>query len=158
MLDLILSRNVVVGNARGGASRGDNPPVFRVSFSLEPDEARQVQDPRDTRGLILTGKWLQDYATLIRLQPEYEAAIAAYKTQATLHEQVESAYADALVVKDKKDTVLKEMLTAQENRAILYKTMADIERESWLDRFFHKIAFPAGVTIGLFVGSYVARH
>jgi hypothetical protein len=157
-LDLILPQPRVLGAPRGARDTPASPATFRVSFPLESNEARRIQDPNNTDGLILTGTKLTDYAKLLLLEPEYELTLASYRQQTQLHEQLVSVYADALQVKDKKVAVLLELVTAHEQRAKLYKTMADIQRESWLDRFFHKIAFPAGITIGVFVGSMVARN
>ena len=154
VFDVIRARHAAVGTARGV---NDNPIIERVILTLKPDEARRVQDPNNTDGLILTGKWLQDYARLIRLEPEYESVLASYQEQARLHEQLDTVLTAALNVKDKKVAVLQEMVAAQERRGDLYKTMAEIEQESWLDKFFHKIAFPAGITVGLLVGALVAN-
>lgn len=153
-LEVVLGQRAALPGARGVRDATPTP----ITFTLERDVVQQVRDPSGTDGVILTGTWIIKYARLIRLEPEYERTLAAYREQAELHKQLEEALEGALAVKDKKTQILDEMVTAEKRRGDLYKTLAEIQQDSWLERIWHKIAFPAGVTIGVFAGALIANN
>jgi len=156
-LDLITSRPGATPRPRSrGAAPGAAEPAL-IELALTPDATMRVRDPNNTAGLILTGKWISDYARLIKLEPEYEKTLAGYRSQAELQKQLMAEMEGALEVKDKKIEVLSEMREALQKRGDLYKDLYAINRDSFFEKALRKLAFPAGVTVGLIVGAAIAK-
>ncbi|HEY5564686.1 MAG TPA: hypothetical protein VIL33_03785, partial [Rhodothermia bacterium] len=128
-----------------------------VSLTLPEDGTLTIQDELGALGVVLTGKWIEDYARLIKLQPEYERTLAAYREQAELFDQLVAHHEAALLVKDEKVVLLEELVQKQEERGDLYKDLADVRRGSWFTRFAREVAFEAGVVVGLVAGVIVAK-
>ena len=139
-----------------GPSR-DAGGFFAVDFTLEPDSSLRVKDSNGTVGLVLTGKWISDYARHVKLVPEYERLLEAHRKQAELNGQLVSELEGALEIKDQKIGVLVEIRDAERARADLYKTIAEVKGESLLEKIWKKLAFPAGLAIGVAVGVVVAQ-
>lgn len=128
------------------------PEVLSLDFILTPDATMRVRDNNNALGLILTGKWISDYARLIKLEPEYQKTLAGYRSQAELHQQLIAEFEGVIGVKDKKIEALNEMRTALQERGDLYKKLADVKGESFLERVMKKLAFPAGIAVGFVAG------
>lgn len=157
-LDLITSRPGAMPRPRSrGAATGATAEPAPIELALMPDATMRVRDPNNTTGLILTGKWISDYARLIKLEPEYEKTLAGYRSQAELQKQLVAEMEGALEVKDKKIEVLAEMRDALQKRGDLYKDLYAINRDSFFEKALRKLAFPAGVTVGLVVGAAIAK-
>jgi len=153
-LDLITSRP---GAAPRPRTRGAAAEPALIELALTPDATMRVRDPNNTTGLILTGKWISDYARLIKLEPEFEKTLAGYRSQAELQKQLMAEMEGALEVKDRKIEVFAEMRDALQKRGDLYKELYAINRDSFLEKALRKLAFPAGVTVGLIVGAAIAN-
>jgi len=147
------------GVDRGPTTTRDVPEApIPVSLTLPEDGTLTIQDELGALGIVLTGKWIEDYARLIKLQPEYERTLAAYREQAELFDQLVARHEAALLVKDEKVVLLEELVQKQEERGNLYKDLADVRRGSWFMRFAREIAFEAGVVVGLVAGVIVAKN
>jgi len=158
LIETITSRPGAVPQVR---ARGERAALAtgpaHVDLSLMPDATTRVVDDNGTLGLVLTGKWITDYARLIKLAPEYEKTLAGYRSQAELQKQLTAELEGVIGVKDKKIEVLNEMRDALQKRGDLYKDLADAERDSIFEKALHKLAFPAGIALGLVVGAAVAK-
>lgn len=147
------------GVDRGPTTTRDVPEApIPVSLTLPEDGTLTIQDEIGALGIVLTGKWIEDYARLIKLQPEYERTLAAYREQAELFDQLVARHEAALQVKDQKVVLLEELVQKQEERGNLYKELADVRRGSWFTRFAREVAFEAGVVVGLVAGVIVAKN
>jgi len=129
-----------------------------VGFELPEDGTLTIQDSVGEAGVVLTGKWIEDYARLIKLQPEYERTLAAYREQADLYDQLVARHEAALKVKDEKVALMEELAQKQEERGDLYKELADTRRGNWFQRLAREWSFEAGVVVGLVAGVLVARN
>ncbi len=134
------------------------PELPLINLTLNPDATMRVKDASNTMGLILTGKWITDYARLIKLEPEYEKTLASYRSQAELQVQLVTELEGVIGIKDKKIEILDEMQAAQARRGDLYKTMAEVNRVPWYEKVFHKLAFPVGLTLGTYLGVKIANN
>ena len=141
---------------RGGSTAMAAGPAL-VNLTLAPDATMRIVDEEGTRGLILTGKWITDYARLIKLAPEYEKTLAGYRSQAELQKQLTAELEGVIGVKDKKIEVLGEMRDALQKRGDLYKEIADAKGENVFEKVLKKLAFPAGLAIGLAVGASLSN-
>lgn len=126
--------------------------VLSLDFILTPDATMRVRDSNNTLGLILTGKWISDYARLIKLEPEYQKTLASYRSQADLQKQLVTELEGVIGVKDKKVETLNEVRTALQERGDIYKRLAEVKGESFLERIMRKLAFPAGIAVGFVAG------
>ncbi len=158
-MELIISRNPDMRRVRTrdlSAMSATTPP--RINLELEPDATMRVRDANETTGLILTGKWIIDYAKMIKLVPEYEKTLASYKSQTGIQQQLITELEGIIGVKDKKIEILSEIAESQKQRAELFKTMAEIEKDPWYQKMLRKIAFPLGLTIGAYLGVKIADN
>ncbi|HUF08596.1 MAG TPA: hypothetical protein VMO47_04700 [Rhodothermales bacterium] len=147
------------GVDRGPTTTRDVPEApIPVLLTLPEDGTLTIQDELGALGVVLTGKWIEDYARLIKLQPEYERTLAAYREQAELFDQLVARHEAALHLKDEKVVLLEELVQKQEERGDLYKDLAEVRRGSWFTRFAREIAFEAGVVVGLVAGVIVAKN
>ena len=131
--------------------------ALTVAFDLPPDATFQVTDTAGTVGVVLTGTWITDYARLIRLVPEYENTLESYRSQAALYEQLIDEYKGTLDIKNQALAVQEELSQKQKERGDLYQEIAKIHRGTWLERALRKVAFPAGLAVGLIAGVIAAR-
>jgi hypothetical protein len=131
---------------------------FTFATSLfQPDAAVSVLDAQSTRGLLLTGKWIVDYAKMIKLSPEYEKTLESYRTAFEIQKQLTTGLEGVIDIKDKKIGVLQEMNGALQRRGDLYKDLSEVNQDSWFEKVLHKIAFPAGLAVGVVVGVVIAK-
>ncbi len=132
--------------------------VPMINIELQPDATTRVIDRNEMTGLILTGKWIVDYAKMIRLMPEYEKTLASYKSQAEIKQQMITELEGIIVLKDKKIEILNEIDDSRKARGDLYKNIAEIQETPWHEKLFRKIAFPLGLTIGAYLGVKIAQN
>jgi hypothetical protein len=157
-IDIVFSRSATVSRPRiRGIAALSASAVPIIDLELQPDATMRVIDRNELTGLILTGKWIVDYARMIKLVPEYEKTLASYKSQAEIQQQLVNELEGVIGVKDKKIETLVEIADSQQRRGDLYKTMAEIERVPWYEKLFRKIAFPLGLTIGAYLGVKIAE-
>ena len=129
-----------------------------INIALRPDATMRVRDTNNNIGLILTGKWIKDYARMIKIVPEYEKTLASYRSQADVHKQLIAELEGMIGVKDKKINILEEMQTAQKDRANLYKLMAEAKSTPWYEKIWNKLAFPVGLAAGTYLGVKIANN
>lgn len=140
---------------RGTRSRGArtlNTSYLEVSIGLPENDTQRIVDPNQRKGLVLTGTRILHYAKLIKLEPLYETTLASYSAQAKLQQQLIAEYEGALRIKDQKVVVLNEIIEAHEQRADLYKQIAEVQENAVWERAIRKLAFPVGITVGLLAG------
>jgi len=162
-IEVILSRTGEAPRPRVGSqtilptATPTTTTIPEINLTLTPDATLKVRDRSNTVGLILTGKWITDYARLIQLVPEYEKTLAGYRSQAELQKQLIAEIEGVANIKDKKIEVLNEMREALQKRGDLYKDIAEVNKEPFFERVLRKLAFPAGITVGIVVGSVIAK-
>ena len=158
-MDIVFSRSATIPRTRArGTSVLSASAVPRINFELQPDATQRIVDNNDMTGLILTGKWIVDYARMIKLVPEYEKTLASYKSQTQIQGQLITELEGVIGVKDQKNEILQEIADSQQKRGDLYKTMAEIHKESWYEKLFRKVAFPLGLTLGAYLGLKIAEN
>ena len=158
-MDVILSRGKIgLRSTTRDLSAMATPAMTRINMELRPDATLRVIDNNDLPGLVLTGKWIIDYARMIKLVPEYEKTLASYKSQTEIQQQLVTELEGVIGVKDKKIDILNEIAGAHEKRGNLYKTMAEIESDPWYEKVFRKMAFPLGLTVGAYLGIKIADN
>jgi hypothetical protein len=158
-MDIVFSRSAIVSRPRTrGVVALSASAVPMIDLELQPDATMRVIGRNDLTGLILTGKWIVDYARMIKLVPEYEKTLASYKSQAEIQQQLITELEGMIGVKDKKIETLADIADSQQRRGDLYKTMAEIESIPWYEKLFRKIAFPLGLTIGAYLGVKIAEN
>lgn len=127
-----------------------------VALDLSGDGSIQVKDEIGNPGVVLTGKWIQDYGRMILLVPEYEKTIAGYRKQAELNQQLIAEFEGAIEIKDQKNSLLSEIADTERARGDRWKALAEISGDSWWEAILRKLAFPAGITVGLIIGSNIS--
>jgi hypothetical protein len=138
---------------RGVAPRGDVRDFFQVSFT--PDSVTEVKSPGGKTGIFLTGTKIIDYARLLKLFPEYEGQLGNYQEQSRLQDQIIDKLHAQIEVKSAQVTNLEERNTTERERSEIYKTMAEINKEGFWDKFMKHAALPVGLVVGLLVGAAV---
>lgn len=129
-----------------------------LNIPLTPDVTLKAVGTNQVPGFILTGKWISDYARMIKLQSEYEKALAGYRSQAELQKQLVAELEGVVEVKDKKIQVLEEMNSSLEARGDMYKRITELQGDPWYSKMLRKLAFPAGLALGIFVGVEIANN
>ena len=158
-MGVVISRSGTVPRSRArGTLALSATPVPMIDFELQPDATTRVIDRNEMTGLILTGKWIVDYAKMIKLMPEYEKTLASYKSQAEIQKQLLTELEGVIVLKDKRIEILTEIDDSRKARGDLYKNIAEIQEDSWYEKLFRKIAFPLGLTIGAYLGVKIAQN
>lgn len=159
IMDVVISHSATLPQSRiRGALALSALTVPVIDIELQPDATTRVIDRNEMTGLILTGKWIVDYARMIKLVPEYEKTLASYKSQTEIQKQLVTELEGVIGVKDKKIDILTDIAESQQKRGDLYKTMAEIEKVSWYEKLFRKIAFPLGLTLGAYLGVKIAEN
>lgn len=126
------------------------PLTFQGGFPA--DTTLILQDEAGERALLLTGRWIVDYARKVELVKEYEALHASYEQYVDLQQKVIDEHETVLELEAQENRLLHEVAERERERAEAYRGLADARRGGVLDRFLRKIAFPAGIAIGLAVG------
>ena len=155
-MDVVISRSGTSLLREAAALRV--PAVRRIDIELRPDATIRVIDSNKRTGLILTGKWIVDYAKMIKLMPEYEKTLASYKSQAEIQKQLVTELEGIIGLKDKKIEILNEIDDSRKARGDLYKNIAEIKETPWHEKLFRKLAFPLGLTIGAYLGVKIAEN
>ncbi len=126
---------------------------FRVDFEFPIDGVTQLRDSNDRRAVALTGAKIVDYARNLKLFPEYEKQIESYRAQTVLFDKLVAEYDATLQVKDAKIQILETTVEAERERAELFKTIAEVRKESFFDSFLRRagliVGFAAGVAVGV---------
>lgn len=138
----------------GGTGSG----LTALNIPLTPDVTLKAMGTNQVPGFILTGKWISDYARMIKLQPEYEKTLAGYRSQVELQKQLVAELEGVIEVKDKKIQVLEEMNGSLEARGDMYKRITELQGDAWYTKMLRKLAFPAGLALGIFVGVEIANN
>jgi len=158
-IDIVFSRSETIPRVRTrGTVALSASAVPMIDLELQPDATMRVIDRNETTGLILTGKWIVDYAKMIKLMPEYEKTLASYKSQAEIQQQMITELEGIIVLKDKKIEILNEIDDSRKARGDLYKNIAEIQETPWHEKLFRKIAFPLGLTLGAYLGVKIAEN
>ena len=158
-IDVVITRSGTVPRSRTrDAMASSTSPVPVIDIAVQPDATMRVIGRNDTIGLILTGKWIIDYAKMIKLMPEYEKTLASYKSQAEIQKQLITELEGIIVLKDKRIEILTEIDDSRKARGDLYKDIAEIQETPWHEKLFRKIAFPLGLTLGAYLGVKIAEN
>ncbi len=140
------------------ASLGNNNGILRLQIGLPQNGLVTFLDSNDQPGVALTGALIPAYARLVKLAPAYEQALAHYRHQVGLYEQLIQEYDGVIKLKDAKVVLYQEMANAYEKRGESYKKLVEIEAEKPWEAFFRRLAFPAGLSVGIVAGVLVARN
>ncbi len=157
LMQALAARAGVVPRPRGREVLSTVRSGDTLDMSFPRDAAVSVLDRQSTKGMLLTGKWILDYAKMIKLGPEYEKTLASYRGALDIQKGLTAELEGVIGIKDKKIDVLQEMNNAQQKRGDLYKTLSEVNQESWFEQVLHKIAFPAGLAIGIVVGVVITK-
>ena len=144
--------------SRGLDDMGAVPDFFRVDFLLTQDHTYRIVDANNSPGFVLTGKWISDYAKKSRLVPALEQALAGYRTQSELNNQLLGEMEAALGIKDQKIDVMQEMNQTLKERGDLYKAKSEILQDPWFKKLFRSLSYPLGFTAGVFVGVVLSNN
>lgn len=131
--------------------------VYEVGFSLDPDALYQVKDPAGQMGLVLTGKLVSDYAQKCQLVPVYEQTIADYRIHAETQKSLIAQMDTTMSLQNRKMGVMGEHIGLLEQNVELYKEIVKIKQGGIWEKFLRKIAFPAGIAVGLVAGANLPR-
>jgi len=156
-LDLITSQPGATASSRSRDVGAAEAEVTDLDFPLTPDATLRVRGSNAVVGLVLNGKWITDYARLIKLAPEYEKTLASYRSQAELHKQIVAELEGLVGIKDQKIAILNEKCEALEKRGDLYKKLYESSEGNFLGKIVRKLAFPAGLALGVFAGVAAAN-
>lgn len=137
--------------ARGTERAAD--AFFRVNFEFANDAVMKLRDTNERQAVALTGSKIVDYARNLKLFPEFEKQLENYRAQTVLFDELVSKYDTTIVLKDKEIELLGETVKAHQERAEVFKTMADARKEGFFDSFLRKagliVGFAAGVAVGV---------
>ena len=137
---------------RSLGTRG-NADFFEIRFT--PDSVTEVKDSAGATGVLLTGTKIIDYARLLKLRPEYEGQIENYKAQSRLQDQLIDKLQAQIEIKNAQVENLQLQKETERERADIYKTMAEVNKEGFFDKFMRRAALPIGLVVGLVVGAAV---
>ena len=158
-MDVVFSRSATIPRTRTrGTTTFGASALPMLDIELQPDATHRILDRNEMTGLILTGKWIVDYARMIKLVPEYENTLASYKSQSEIQKQLITELEGIIVLKDKKIEILNEIDDSRKARGDLYKNIAEIQEDSWYEKLFRKVAFPLGLTLGAYLGVKIAEN
>ena len=58
-------------------------------------------------------------------------------------------------IKDAKIQILETMNQAEKDRSEIYRTIAEVRKEGFFDKFMRRAALPVGLVVGLLVGAAI---
>lgn len=129
-----------------------------VNFRLKPSDKLLIKDPDEIPGVVLTGDFLIEYARFIVLVPKYRELHQRFQQMAGAQEKIIANYKELVEAKDLQVTLKDSTIARLKDINQLNEKLIDVYRPSALEKFWERVKFPLGMTVGVIVGAVVARE
>jgi hypothetical protein len=146
-----------IPNTQGNLFQWDTVTVPVLNIRLPANGWLRVSDSASTDGLLLTGTLMRDYGLMGAQKRQHEDEIAMYKKALDTMQRMSANCDTALSFVDRRIAYLMDINRLSAQRGDLYKAIADAKGDNWIEAIWKRIAFPAGLVAGIFIGVVITK-
>jgi hypothetical protein len=154
---LLVPESTQLPGIRALESTGEPSWYRRVDIQLQPSSKLLIENNEGTRGVVLTGEYLIEYARFILLVPKYQELQKQHQKMISAQDSIITNYAALVQSKDLQIIVKDETIKLLNERNQLNENLLDVYRPGFFDKLWDQTKFPLGITIGVIAGVIAAK-